>query len=87
MLLSQRGNFNPINQHRSALNTLFDSTDHKIVTRFMNGVFRLKTWGSNPVLEYFNLIGPLHCFINRQINLKTYSLAGTNNKPKSSNIN
>ncbi|VEN52716.1 unnamed protein product, partial [Callosobruchus maculatus] len=54
-------NYNTLNQHRSAINTLLQSTDHPSVTRFMKGVFRLRsvfpkyneTWNPNPVLDYF----------------------------------
>lgn len=61
-------NFNTLNQHRSAINTLLQSTDHPSVTRFMKGVFRLRpvfpryneTWDPNPVLDYFESLGPLN---------------------------
>lgn len=61
-------NYNTLNQHRSAINTLLQSTDDPSITRFMKGVFRLRpvfpryneTWDPNPVLDYFESLVPLN---------------------------
>ncbi|KAJ8916142.1 hypothetical protein NQ315_004509 [Exocentrus adspersus] len=40
--LQKGANYNTINQHRSALNTLLQLTDSPLVTRFMKGAFRIR---------------------------------------------
>ncbi|KAJ8921889.1 hypothetical protein NQ315_008522 [Exocentrus adspersus] len=65
--LQKGANYNTINQHRSALNTLLQLTDSPLVTRFMKGAFRIRpvfpryneTWDPNPVLTYLNNLTPL----------------------------
>ncbi|KAJ8914277.1 hypothetical protein NQ315_011011 [Exocentrus adspersus] len=76
--IEKGGNYNTINQHRSALNTLLQITNDSLVSRFMKGVFRIKpvfpryneTWDPYPVLEYFNSLSPLTSLSLKELTYK-----------------